>query len=362
MTDTPLTARIEVFRPGTFTPMEGAAITYSSADLKAIADAYDAETAPAPVVVGHPETDTPAFGWVERFDYDAAAERLVAHVHEIEPTFAERVKAGRFKKVSMAFFRPDQDHNPVPGTWYPKHVGFLGAAAPAVSGLRNAKFAVPAGATFTTEFGTGEEVARLFRSLRDFFIERFGLEDADKALSPWQIDWLEESDDPKPRFAAPPAPPAPQETKVTRPDPAPREAELAAREQKIAAREAAAAHAGNVSFAESLVQDGRLLPASKVKVVAILDALPAEASVSFAEGTARISPAEALREVLSDQPKAVSFGEEDLGADPESTGPATFAADGKQVDRAGLERHNRAITWQRAHPGTDYITAVKAVS
>jgi len=42
--------------------------------------------------------------------------------------------------------------------------------------------------------------------LRDFFIDRFGLEDADKALPAWQIDWLEQSDDPAPRFAAAAAP------------------------------------------------------------------------------------------------------------------------------------------------------------
>ena len=115
----PLTARIEVFRPGTFKPMAGDAITYSAADLKAVADSYDPATAPAPVVIGHPATDAPAYGWIESFDYDSQEERLFATIGEIEPEFAELVKAGRFKKVSMAFFSPDQTHNPVAGSWYP---------------------------------------------------------------------------------------------------------------------------------------------------------------------------------------------------------------------------------------------------
>ncbi|MDR5655524.1 hypothetical protein RGD00_23250, partial [Xinfangfangia sp. LG-4] len=182
----PLTARIEVFRPGTFRPMDGEPITYTAAELRAIADAYDPEIAPAPVVVGHPDTDAPAFGWVESFDYDPQAERLYANLHEIEPQFADLVKAGRFRKVSMAYFAPGQAHNPVPGTWYPKHVGFLGAAAPAVSGLKNAKFSTdaPAAAVFTSAFGGGglEETASLLRLLRDLIIEKFGLEDADRAL------------------------------------------------------------------------------------------------------------------------------------------------------------------------------------
>lgn len=112
----PTRARIEVFRPGTFRPMGGEPITYSAADLRAIADAYDAEGAPAPVVVGHPEVDSPAFGWVKRFDFDPGAGRLFAELDEIEPQFAEMVKAGRFRKVSMAFFSPQASHNPVPGT------------------------------------------------------------------------------------------------------------------------------------------------------------------------------------------------------------------------------------------------------
>lgn len=60
----PLSATIEVFRPGTFGPMQGGALTFSADDLRAAADAYDPQGAPAPVVIGHPATDAPAFGWV----------------------------------------------------------------------------------------------------------------------------------------------------------------------------------------------------------------------------------------------------------------------------------------------------------
>lgn len=377
----PIKARIEVFRPGTFKPMEGDPITYSAADLRAIADAYDASGAPAPVVVGHPETDAPAFGWISKLEYDPAAERLFAELDEIEPQFADMVKAGRFRKVSMAFFSPSQSHNPVPGTWYPKHVGFLGAAAPAVSGLKPAHFAGKADVMFEAAFGERgfEETASLLRSLRDFFIERFGLEEADRALPSYRIEWLGEMElEPKtgrPAFAAgkPPADPDPtpqpkKEPAVTKSDPAPdpafaaREAEISEREGRIAAREAALVHADNVAFAEGLVTDGKLLPALKDKVVTLLDALPGEASVAFAEGAEKISPAKALREVLKAQPKIVSYGRADLpeGGDPAKG--AAFAADGKPVDPAALEKHNKALDYQRKNPGTAYLDAVRAVS
>ncbi|MDN5786387.1 hypothetical protein, partial [Pseudorhodobacter sp.] len=349
-----------------------AAITYSAADLKAVADAYDFDTAPAPIVVGHPDADAPAFGWVESFEYDAAAGRLFANLNEIEPAFAELVKAGRFKKVSMSFFRPDQGHNPVPGTWYPKHVGFLGAAAPAVSGLANAKFAGDAGAVFTRSFGSGQEAASLFRALRDFMIDQFGIENANTALPPWKIDWLEEIDDienadrPGAGFAASTNPNPKEEPAVNKqPDPAfaAREADVTAREARIAARETEITHADNVNFAESLVEGGRLIPASKDKIVAILDALPSEATVSFAEGAAKLAPAAALREVLNAQPKVVSFGEMDLGEDgPEGGKAVDFAADGKAVDANGLAVHRKAIAYQNKFPGTAYLAAVAAVS
>ena len=375
MTLNPLTARIEVFRPGTFKPMDGEAITYSASDLKAMADAYSPQTAPAPVVVGHPSTDAPAFGWVEKFDYDPQAERLFATLTDIEPQFADMVKAGRFKKVSMAFFAPRTAHNPIPGTWYPKHLGFLGAAAPAVSGLKNAAFAGAADVIFTAQFGERgfEETASILRSLRDWLIGSAGLEAADQALPSYRIEWLGEMELSErdalrgPAYAVKPIPPEIQkEPPVSDPksDPAfaAREADLNARDADLAAREAKIAHADHVSFAESLVQEGRLLPALKDKVVAILDVLPSHASVAFSEGSEKITAGKAVREVLQALPKVVSFGAADLGDDATGAKTAAFAADGKSVDAAGLATHNKALEYQRAHPGTVYIDAVKAVS
>ncbi|WP_444460337.1 hypothetical protein [Rhodobacter capsulatus] len=371
MTETstaPLTARIEVFRPGTFTPMQGEPITYSAGDLRAIADAYDPETAPAPIVVGHPDTDAPAYGWIKAFHYDAETERLMADLDQIEPQFADLVKGGRFRKVSMAFFSPGQPHNPVPGTWYPKHVGFLGAAAPAVPGLRNASFAGAADTVFTAAFGERgfEETASILRTVRDFLIEKFGLEDADKALPAYRIEWLSEMEiHPKPELMFSGDQPNPKkEPAVTQPDPAfaAREADIAAREAAVAAREAAARHDENVAFAEGLITDGKLLPAVKDQTVAVLDALPLGATVAFAEGGAKVDLAKALRDILSAQPKVVTFGETDLGKDPATATPVQFAADGKAVDAEALARHEKALAYMRAHPGTEYLAAVSAVS
>lgn len=389
-------ARIEVFRTGTFTPMEGAAITYTAADMKAIGDVYKRDTAPAPIVVGHPTTDAPAFGWADSFEYDASKDRLFANVSEINPAFAEAVRSGAYKKVSMSFFRPNEAANPVPGSWYPKHIGFLGGAAPAVSGLTNVQFAADAkSVTFTCDFGDPgfEQAAGLFRGLRDFLIDKFGLDDADKALPTFQIDWLGETETMpavQPDFSAarkfsaggiiPPVLVSGTNIKVIEKEPplthlntsfAAREAALAADEAAFKARNEALMlrqrelnHTEHVAFAEGLVTAGKLLPVSKDKVVALLDAMPIDVSVSFAAGdkTTTVPAATMLREILDAQPKAVSFGQLDLPAGPADTRAASFASDGKPVDAEQLAIHNKAQAYMREHPNTEYLAAVAAVS
>lgn len=366
-------ARIEVFRTGSFTPMEGPTLTFSAADLRAVADSYDPETAPAPIVVGHPSADAPAFGWVQSYEFDATADRLYANIGEMEPAFAEAVKAGRYKKVSQSFFKPDHPANPAPGTWYPKHVGFLGAAAPAVPGLRNVHFSAghDGAVTISADFGVGRDTAGLFRGLRDFLIEKFGLEDADRVLPAYSIEWLAEEHDPVPvarrSFAAAPDP-VPETPPVIIEDKQPmsntgntefseREARVAEREAAIAARERESRHQAHASFAEALVNDGRLLPASAGQVVGLLDDLAAADTASFSAEAG--DPAERLRAILKAQPKVVQFGAASLGED--GTAPAaSFAADGKPVANADV--HAKALAWQAQHPETSFIDAVKAVS
>ena len=386
------TARIQVFRSGKFTSMEGAPLSYTPDDLRKIAATYDFATAPAPVVVGHPGADAPAYGWVEKFEYDAEADRLNAVLKEIEPSFATAVHAGRYKKVSMAFFPPHHPANPAPGSWYPRHVGFLGAASPAVPGLKNASFAIGAGEAISFEgsfasFGDpgNEQAASLFRGLRDFLISKFGLEEADQALPSYGIEWLSEIETPKPPphdggdgdglpcdgwpgfSAAGLFPTQTQKKKATVPGPdkgpdfATREADQNEREGKLAERERAVAHTENASFAARMVEEGRLIPASQDKLVAVMDALPGHASVSFAAGDAPIAPGEALRQILSEQPVILHFGRQDTGRAPDEAGGASFAADGKPVDPEGLALDAKAQAYQREHPETSYLDAVRAV-
>lgn len=158
--------RIEIFRPGAFKPMAGAeALSFSEGQLRATAVAYDPSKSEAPVVVGHPATDAPAFGWVKALDF--ADGTLGAYVDDLVPEFVDQVKAGRFKRVSASFYAPEATSNPRPGVYYLKHVGFLGAAAPAVPGLRSVSFAADvASFSFEGEFAGEDDGALSFADMR----------------------------------------------------------------------------------------------------------------------------------------------------------------------------------------------------
>ena len=118
--------------------LSGRALTFTRHDLELMAAAYDPGKLRAPLVIGHPRNDSPAYGWVERLK--VVADRLIAYPADVASTFAELVNAGRYKKISASFLMPDSPSNPVPGVYYLRHVGFLDAQPPAVKGLGDASF------------------------------------------------------------------------------------------------------------------------------------------------------------------------------------------------------------------------------
>lgn len=129
---------IHCFRAGTHTTSQGRTQTFSQADVAKIAASYDPSQHEAPIVVGHPKTNAPAYGWVERLE--ARPDGLHAIPRQVNAEFAELVKKGAYKKVSVAFYNENDRSNPTPGMWYLRHVGFLGAEPPAVKGLQDIAF------------------------------------------------------------------------------------------------------------------------------------------------------------------------------------------------------------------------------
>ena len=114
------------FKAGTHTDMHGTKLPFTQSDLAACVKAYDPSVHEAPLVIGHPKTEDPAWGWVKSLSLNGGD--LLAEPDQLDPQFAELVGNGRFKKVSASFYLPDSPNNPKPGTLYLRHVGFRGAA------------------------------------------------------------------------------------------------------------------------------------------------------------------------------------------------------------------------------------------
>lgn len=375
----PVPQTIQIFRPGTHTAMSGAVLSFSEDDLSAAAEAYDPALHEAPLVVGHPRHDAPAYGWVNRLAFaDGALEAVPAQLDE---AFAEMVRNGRFKKVSASFYPPSHPANPKPGVYYLRHVGFLGAQPPAVKGLKAVEFADEADGIVTIEFSEKERwgwraVANLLRGLRDKWIEKEGVESADQILPSYLISDIdrageaEESDaDASPAYAESPDTKerAMPDTNDQTTDFAERERQLAEREQAIADREAALeqqarerAEREAAEFAERLADEGRILPRHQAGVAALLTSLPDEA-LEFGEGDEVYSGTASgfLREFLEGLPPQVDFAERSGAEQEEQT--ADFAApNGYTVDRESLALHQKIVAYQRKHD-VDYATAAQAV-
>lgn len=366
---------LEIFRPGTHTAMSGATLNFSEADLAAAAAAYDPALHEAPLVVGHPRDNAPAYGWVQSLVY--AEGRLRALPHQVEPKFAQLVHEGRFKKLSASFYTPDAPANPKPGGYYLRHVGFLGAQPPAVKGLRDAAFFAE-GELGVVVFGDPEDQveAGLWRRMREWIIGKFGLEEADKALPGWDVDYLKtQADKPEDPPGDSAALAAYAEEERMNAELARKEAELKSKESDLAAREAAFAEtqvralareaelkkAEHAIFCEDLVKGGRLAPGQKEPLLCFLAALRDEDAVSFSEnGEAKTEPALAwFKTFLAGLPRQLAFGE----AAAPGSGPASvsFAAPpGFGVDPDALELHLKALATQRANPSMTYDAALKA--
>ena len=130
---------IEIFRPGRHIDDQGIAHHFSEADVDGMAASYNPALREAPLTVGHPKDNLPAYGWVKAVSRNAAGVLAIAP-HNVEPQFAEMVAAKRFPKRSASFYPPQAPNNPTPGKWYLRHVAFLGAQPPAIAGLKDIQF------------------------------------------------------------------------------------------------------------------------------------------------------------------------------------------------------------------------------
>jgi hypothetical protein len=386
-------ALIEVFRAGSHTDINAVQVNFSEADLQAIADSYDPAVHEAPLVVGHPKLDNPAYGWARRFVVQGSV--LFAEPYQVEEQFGNLVNEGRFKKVSLAMYSPTAASNPKPGTWYPKHVGFLGAKAPAVKGLKSVQFGEAEEGVHC--FGDYAETAILgmLRRMRDFLLVQFGAETADRVLPSYELDYAMQeqaadqvrdaltdtsSEGATPAFAEGSQPGAGDEV-MSAQEKAALQAQLDAAnrraadvESKLAARDLAdvakAIKAEAVAFAETMVDQAKLPRERAAEVVAIYEILAkpnAEGSVlQFGEGDQAKSAVDAFKALIDQAKPAVEFGEHAKRPEGDNLAEGDELAQFAECsDPARLQLARDSLVYQRksesAGKPISYLEAVKAV-
>ena len=130
----------EILKTGKFTSSNGVEKEFNLSDLEKIAADYNPSVSEAPIVIGHPKTNDPAYGWIDSLK--VSGDKLIASAKQIVPEFLESLKNGLFKKRSVSL-TPDG---------YLRHVGFLGAEFPAVKGLADISFSDDRSADESFEF------------------------------------------------------------------------------------------------------------------------------------------------------------------------------------------------------------------
>ncbi|MBX2975439.1 MAG: hypothetical protein KF721_04845 [Ignavibacteriaceae bacterium] len=145
-----------------------------------------------PVCIGHPKTDSPAFGYVGKNTVQLDDEGyLYAEVEEekLNPNLLQMLKDKLYSTVSIAL-RKDRSI---------KHLAFLGATPPAVTGLPAFAFSEDDDES-QFEFAEVEmskwyfrNIYKLFRSLKNKLIEEVGAEKADTIISEYNLEEIAEA-------------------------------------------------------------------------------------------------------------------------------------------------------------------------
>ena len=308
---------IEIFRIGKHTATNGQTLPFDEAMLSAAVKGYDPSLHEAPVVVGHPKDNHPAFGWIDHLELKDGV--VLAHPKQVDAEFSDLVEQGKYKKRSASWYLPDSPNNPKPGTLYLRHVGFLGAMPPALKGLKDVQFA-------EEEQGVVE-----FSDVSPWIFSNFADEanrlrlERDKELTKPMI---------MPNFSEPQK----QDSIMTPEEIAALKAENAAlkakevnfseSEKTIKQREMALAKREIGLQVDDLIKQGKVLPAQKVGLVEFMASLDGDTlTVEFGEGdkAQKVSPRKFMTDYLASLPKLIDFTEHSKGDGSQS--PADLTAE-----------------------------------
>lgn len=310
---------IEIFRIGTHRDMGGRSLSFGDDVLAQIAD-YDPAN-PAPIVIGHPRDNSPAYGWIKSIRQ--VGDRLLATPERLNPDFLTALKAGSYRRVSASLFPPDAPANPRPGRWSLRHLGFLGGAAPAIPGLALPEFAD--GGALTYQFTTV--------AIMDLNI----LKDIEGDITPADVAAAMGVDEAMLMALLD----APMEEEEMPPEFAELNRKNAALQARLEAMELARVREKVSSFCDALIAQGKPLPLPKGAVVDFVVSLDRAKTYDFAD-TKKVTPHDFALELLKHLPQQVKFGEVAGG------GSLDFADDSVAIEKAIKQKQKEGLSYAEA--------------
>jgi len=275
---------VEVFKVGEHTDSAGKKQEWTAGDLAEIVRNYNAKKHEAPVVIGHPKDNAPAFGWVEALKTDGKT--LFAKFKQLVPEFVEAVKKGMYKKRSISLY-PD---------FTLRHIGFLGAVPPAVKGLADIAFSESGSITIETDLGSGG-VAQDCHVASTRLVPQ---PQVGSVNNPAPMNQYEEKKGEKSMNVKnlDPASSAGNQTK---------EQEITGLKKQLEDEQRKNRAAEFKSFVERLHREGRVVSDLQNDIVELMEALHRVGEFNFSEG--RANALERFRRYLAKQPRLVQFGE-----------------------------------------------------
>lgn len=112
-----------ILKVGKFTDSKGNQHEFTTEKLDKIVHNFEAVHKDVPICVGHPKTNSPAYGWIN--SVKRIGDNLYCTFKGVQDEFKQAVQKGLFKNRSVSL---DKDLNL-------RHLAFLGGACPAVKGL-----------------------------------------------------------------------------------------------------------------------------------------------------------------------------------------------------------------------------------
>ena len=289
----------DVFRCGTHIDRFGREVTVTRGDIDAAIASYQKDS--APIVVGHPSLNAPAYGWIGAFR--RVGDTVQAKASTVADEFADLVKRHLYKNRSLAFG---------PGLKF-RHVGFLGAQAPAVKGLQDISFS-------TEEEFMDVEFSESTTQAPEAAAAEAPAETLPAESAAVSQELADAGSDPAGQDQEKAAETAGEETAEARPDSladelAALKAELKAAKEKnaklqtdLSALQRSSRRAEFAADADLLISRGAFTEAQRPQLVEFMECLDGQDNYQFSEGSMPVL--QRFKELFADAPKhSVSFAE-----------------------------------------------------